>query len=125
MSHNGREHTRVKVRERDNHSCQNCGKKKKKNGRALDVHHLNGECGKKSRKYDKVSEMNGLITLCHKCHYNRHDRSEKLNNFNHNRPRINIKRDLEIIKLRKERYKLHEIGEKYGISRERVRQICL
>jgi len=63
--------TREKVRIRDNHTCQDCGKKWEKDKRRFDCHHLNGLCGKKSRKYDRVSDMGGLITLCHKCHFNR------------------------------------------------------
>ena len=34
-------------------------------------------------------------------------------------------RDKEIVELRKNRYKLEEIGNKYGITKERVRQIVL
>jgi len=86
----GREHTRAKVRERDGWTCKDCGLVrtiqqvrdhndrfgsgvKKGKIKSLDVHHLNGLCGLKSRKYDRVSDMHELITLCHKCHYNRHD----------------------------------------------------
>lgn len=75
----GLDRTREITRIRDGHTCQECGLKRtpamiaKYKYRSLDVHHLNGICGKKSRSYDKVSEMGGLITLCHKCHYNRHD----------------------------------------------------
>src|SRR3990167_1449568 len=71
--HTGRGRTRELVRIRDNHTCQNCGKKWIEKTRRFDVHHLNGLCGKKSRSYDKISEMDKLITLCHKCHYHRHD----------------------------------------------------
>lgn len=79
---------------------------------------------KKSKGYDK--DIKDLITLCHKCHYNRHDRSEKIDNLNSGgRHKINIERDLEIRKMRSERYTLRAVGEKYGITRERVRQICL
>ena len=80
----GRDRTRALVRKRDNYTCQECGlvrtpeycKKNKKY--SFDVHHLNGLCGKKSRDYDKKEEMSGLITLCHKCHYRRHDFSQRL-----------------------------------------------
>ncbi len=79
----GRERTRVLVRMRDDFTCQDCGAIRlptecgngKKYKRSFDVHHTNGECGKKSRAYDKTSDLSGMITLCHKCHFNRHDRS--------------------------------------------------
>jgi len=89
----GRNYTRSLVRIRDKYTCQNCGfvrtekevlshncKIKGLKGRIknLDVHHINGLCGKNSRGVDSVNDMDILITLCHKCHYNRHDRSKKL-----------------------------------------------
>jgi len=65
----GLEFTREKARKRDNWTCQICGKRWKKGTRRLDVHHL--DCDKsKSLKYDNVSEINNMITLCHKCHLN-------------------------------------------------------
>ena len=75
----GRGSTRGKVRERDNYTCQECGlvrtpEQAKEQGKKLfDIHHTNGLCGKKSKGYDSISEMDGLVTLCHKCHFNRHD----------------------------------------------------
>lgn len=72
----GRERVRELVRARDNYTCQSCKKVWVKGSRRFDVHHLKGLCGKKSRGYDRVSEMGGLITLCHKCHYDRHDFSQ-------------------------------------------------
>ena len=90
---NGRDYTRSIVRIRDNHTCQDCGLKrttdevKKHNekieglkGRmkSLDVHHVDGYCGENSRGYDSVKDVDILITLCHKCHFNRHDRSKKI-----------------------------------------------
>jgi len=79
----GRERTRMLVRIRDKFKCQSCFKKllpveaRNLGKRLFDIHHLNGLCGKKSRSYDKISDMDGLITLCHKCHFNRHDFSQK------------------------------------------------
>lgn len=79
----GRGLVRGYVRFRDKFTCQNCGEvrtpqmARKKKKRMFDVHHLGGLCGKKSKGYDKVSEMDSLITLCHKCHYGRHDFSQK------------------------------------------------
>ena len=80
----GREYVRFLVRERDHFTCQDCRlvrtpeMAKQLGVRQFDVHHLNGLCGKLSRKYDKASTMAGLITLCHKCHFNSHDHSSKL-----------------------------------------------
>lgn len=75
----GRERTRMLARIRDKFTCQDCGlvrtpkTAKKINKRLFDIHHLKGKCGKKSRGYDKISDLKRLITLCHKCHFNRHD----------------------------------------------------
>jgi len=65
--------TREKARIRDNQTCQDCGKNWKCGERKFDIHHLNGLCGKKSKKYDRISDIDSLITLCHKCHFNRYD----------------------------------------------------
>jgi DNA-directed RNA polymerase sigma subunit (sigma70/sigma32) len=45
----------------------------------------------------------------------------------HDKPeRVNItERELDMIEMRRERKTLGEIGMKYGISRERVRQIVI
>lgn len=82
----GRDFVRETVRKRDKHTCQNkkCGKKWIIGQRRFDVHHLNGMCGKKSRGYDKISEIIGLITLCHKCHYNRPEHRCKSKTFRKN-----------------------------------------
>lgn len=74
--------TREIVRKRDNYTCQVCKKIWKKGQRRFDVHHLNGLCGKRSKKYDKVSDIDGLITLCHKCHFNYPSHSQKLSPVN-------------------------------------------
>ena len=75
----GRDVVREIVRIRDNRTCQNCNKVWVFNTRRFDIHHLNGLCGKKSYGYDKFSEIDGLITLCHQCHFRRHDFSQRLN----------------------------------------------
>lgn len=78
----GREFTRTLVRIRDNFTCQDCGlvrtptMAKELNKRLFDIHHFN-ECGKKSRSYDSVKDLSGMITLCHKCHYNRAEHTTK------------------------------------------------
>lgn len=50
---------REEIRERDNHTCQLCGKTKQPNGYKLDVHHID---------YNKRnSDPKNLITLCSSC----------------------------------------------------------
>ena len=63
----GRERTREIVRMRDNHTCQLCGSQRLAGKQRLDVHHI--DCDKrKSRGYDRLSEIPNMITLCHRCH---------------------------------------------------------
>ncbi len=75
----GRDLVRGVVRGRDNNTCQSCGFKWKlgMDRKRLDVHHLEGMCGKKSKGYDSIySDLSKLITVCHKCHYNLHDHAK-------------------------------------------------
>lgn len=82
----GRDRARMMVRIRDNFTCQDCGSTRKPSdvqianasksdlkGRIkhFDIHHQDGRCGKKSHGYDSTNDLSGLITLCHRCHYNR------------------------------------------------------
>lgn len=78
----GRDRTREIVRMRDNHTCQDCGYVWQQGTRRLDIHHLNGLCGMRSKEYDRIDDVGGLITLCHKCHYNHEEFSQKLVNSN-------------------------------------------
>lgn len=66
----GRDYTREVVRFMDGYMCQKCRKIWQPGQRRFDVHHLYGECGKKSLDYDSVFDVGKLITLCHKCHSN-------------------------------------------------------
>ena len=66
----GREYSRERTRKRDSHTCQICEKVWQVRQRRFDIHHLNGLCGKLSKKYDRKEDMENLITLCHKCHMN-------------------------------------------------------
>lgn len=77
----GRDLVREQVRIRDNHTCQDCKKIWVNGKRRFDVHHLNGLCGKKSKGYDNTKSMDGLITVCHKCHYNRPEHRCKTKEF--------------------------------------------
>ena len=80
--------TRELARIRDKHTCQNkeCGKEWKLGERSFDIHHLNGDCGKKSRSYDRLDSLGNLITLCHKCHMNLEEVKEKIRNKSSQRP---------------------------------------
>jgi len=73
----GRERTREMRRMLDKHTCQDCGRIWGIGERRFDIHHINGLCGKKSKKYDKTIDLHTLTTLCHKCHYNRDDHTLK------------------------------------------------
>ena len=89
---NGRERNREIARARDNWTCQDCGFRKtyievqehnskitglEHKTKSLDIHHTKGLCGKKSKGYDKVDNLDDLVTLCHKCHYNRPEHTVK------------------------------------------------
>lgn len=67
----GRDYPRELVRQRDKRTCQMCGKKWVEGQRRFDVHHLY-ECGSKSKAYDKVDDLDGMVTYCHKCHLGLH-----------------------------------------------------
>lgn len=118
----GREYTRNLVRIRDKWTCQDCGDKRtrewatKHNKRCHDVHHLNGLCGKKSRGYDRVADMDGLITLCHKCHFRRHDWRGNEKVVFEDKP-ATIKQMQE---LRDTGLSLDVIGKKFNVSASRV-----
>ena len=71
---NSVDYVREIVRQRDKHTCQKCGLKWKVGMRKLDVHHLVPEMNGRSHekgisKYDRAN-MDKLITLCHRCHFN-------------------------------------------------------
>lgn len=119
---NGRDYVRSMVRKRDNYTCRDCGLVKKKEDvvnknanikglkgktKSLDVHHLKGLCGKKSKGYDKIKDIKILITLCHKCHFNRPEhKSNKI-----------IQSDKKVICLMRENGStIREICLKYKVS---------
>lgn len=73
----GRDLVRERVRLRDGHTCQICRRVWKEGERRFDIHHIY-ECGLKSRKYDRKTEMDGLITYCHRCHLTMPHNLEKM-----------------------------------------------
>lgn len=82
----GMDRTREIVRIRDHHTCQSCGNVWVYGQRRFDIHHLNGNCGKFSTSYDSVLDIDGLVTLCHKCHMNLESVREKIANKSSPRP---------------------------------------
>lgn len=121
----GREWSRELARIRDKHTCKDCGRVWKKGKRRFDTHHINGKCGKLSRKYDRISSIGGLITLCHRCHFNRPEHSVKKKGWGNRLSKVSPKEYSNIRKLRDQRLTLKEIGGIYGVTRERIRQILL
>lgn len=109
----GRELTRGKVRERDNHTCQDCGRVHQKGYRAFHVHHLNGMCGKKSRGYDSVKDLSGMTTLCPKCHRKQHDKTK------YGRRVLPNHRE-EVFEMRIAGHSYDVIGAKFGVSQQAV-----
>lgn len=127
----GRERTRGLVRLRDKFTCQDCGRKltpknaKLQNKRLFDVHHLNGLCGKMSRSYDSIDSVDGMITLCHKCHYNRPEHKVKSKDFRGGFGRkvrlITDKQVLEIKTLRDSGLTFKEIANTYRVNLNTIR----
>ena len=69
----GRDRIRELVRMRDNYTCQECKKVWEIGQRRFDVHHLDEKYDGMGHSiptgYDR-NNLNKLITLCHKCHFN-------------------------------------------------------
>lgn len=67
----GRDFLREKVRTRDNHTCQSCGRVWDEKERRFDVHHTDVNIeGKNGKIYSNNKDMSKMVTLCHKCHMN-------------------------------------------------------
>lgn len=107
----GRELAREKVRRRDGYRCTSCKRPWKVGTRSFDVHHLHGVCGQKSRGYDSVNDMDGLITLCHKCHMSKHVDRKKFGKG----PILAPHKD-EIARLREQGVSYEVLGKKYRVS---------
>ena len=141
-SPSGRESTRSRVRARDNWTCQDCGFRRSveeverfnwsilgRKGRmkSLDVHHTKGQCGKKSRKYDKVADLTGMITLCHKCHYNRPEHKVQSPEWklSHRQRTLKVpsEKHVEIFKMWSDGMTLRAIGKVFSVSHQRIHQI--
>ena len=75
MKAGSRDRIRELIRIRDKHTCQICLAKWKKGKRRFDVHHMTEEYESGSNRGIPVAEMDRtqidqMITLCHKCHLN-------------------------------------------------------
>jgi len=68
---------RIKVLERDNYTCQVCGKNKE-DGKTIIVHHKD-ETGWSKKKPEKNNSMENLVSLCVQCHMGIHKPSDKIN----------------------------------------------
>lgn len=77
LRNGGRDYPRELARQRDKRTCQMCGKLWIIGQRRFDVHHVVG-CGFKSLEYDRIKELDNLITYCHKCHLNLHSVRRKM-----------------------------------------------
>lgn len=56
------------ARERDNHTCQMCGKIESENKRKLDVHHIQDFREFGLEHSEKANQLNNLVALCRRCH---------------------------------------------------------
>ncbi len=70
---------RLKVLQRDHYECQHCrAKKVRKIVRATHVHHIQ----ELRDRPDLAFDADNLISLCHTCHEEVHDRLAKANGMN-------------------------------------------
>lgn len=56
------------VRERDDYTCQNCGKTEEELGKQLDVHHIIPFRTFGIARYEEANKLDNLISLCPHCH---------------------------------------------------------
>ena len=81
----GRDCLSEKVRARDNHTCQICGKVWQKGQRRFDVHHIDEE-NESIFTCDNYKKFDRMITLCHRCHLRLGHLRIKFNEMNKKRP---------------------------------------
>ena len=73
----GRDYARELIRIKKGRMCAKCKKKWKYGERRFDIHHLQGNCGVKTKQYDRVDDI-GLKVLCHACHLGLHSVRKKM-----------------------------------------------
>jgi hypothetical protein len=92
---------------RDNYTCQICHKPSPPPYSDLNIHHKDGN-GYYTNKHPN-NDLSNLVILCDKCHMQLHfDVLEK---------------QKSIVALRDEGFTLQAIGNKFGVSRQRIKQI--
>lgn len=74
---NGRSYVRRLAGIRDNNTCQMCGKVWDKKSKRFHSHHLQGLCGRRIQKCDKIKDLPLLVTLCASCHTKHHEYNAK------------------------------------------------
>lgn len=100
--------------ERDNWSCVNCKRPDLYwSLKHLVVHHLDES--RKNGWRSMNNDLSNLITLCRPCHAKIHKSTAE---------DINPGRIKAIKEMRLKGMTLQAIGTKYGLTRERIRQIC-
>ena len=92
---------------RDSYRCQMCGV----TSDILHIHHKDGLGQGKTKKPD--NGLSNLITLCPSCHFRCHD-SHK----------IKLERVRKLKEMRDNGKTYQEIGEYFGVSRQRIHQLC-
>jgi 5-methylcytosine-specific restriction endonuclease McrA len=112
----GLDRIREQVRERDDFTCQNCGRVWQSGQRRFDVHHLDITMESiRNYAYDKEN-IYLLITLCHKCHLN----------MPHNRAKIrktNLSTYKAIYQMWLDGVSITDIGDWFWLTKQRVWQI--
>ncbi len=90
--------------ERDNYKCVDCGLDGYEKAINILVHHTD-----ESRKRKKLNnKLSNLTTLCKPCHARRHGQTS----YKH-----------DIVEMRSNGLTYQDIGDKFGITRQRVHQI--
>ena len=118
MKLEGRNFLAEKVRIRDNHTCQICGRIWRKDQRKFDIHHLK-IVNENNNTYENYKDFNEMITLCHKCHLNLDHIREKMKR----NKKISEGKYSLIKQLRMEKLTLQEIANLFKVSRQRIYQI--
>lgn len=115
---------RDEIRDRDNNTCQKCGKKWCTKSRKLDVHHLDTNYENTvDVEYDS-NNKDKLITLCHKCHFNI-EKNKKIKKRGKLSKYASEARKSAIVYLRENwtHLALSDIGDFFGISKQSIDQI--
>ena len=94
---------------RDGNKCVECGR----NDVVLNVHHIDRSQKKGNWKLAN-NDLENLVTLCTFCHNRIHKGKDIV------RDRIE-----DILRMRKEKFTYKDIGLRFGVSKQRIQQICV